>query len=302
MDKKLSLGLLAGLISGASYVSGQYGSLPGIILANFSALPLFLAGLSLGKKSSVLAGTFSILTVIFLSNPLIGGFFSVSIVIPYWLIITYALKYSDSDNGQQIWCPVGKCLAPVILYASCLVALILIFYSFGHPNINEMVRNTLKTLLAANIKLINTESFNLLTSLFPGMVAAIWIVMLTVNCVLAQKILIRYQLAMRPTPIYKNLTVPEWVYWSFIVAFLVSFISNNNIEYIGQNLTVIFAVPFLYAGLGCIHILASNLSFSGLLITVTYAVIFILGWPLLVVFIIGFFNEWFGLKPKEKSS
>ena len=302
MDKKLSLGLLAGLISGASYVSGQYGSLPGIILANFSALPLFLAGLSLGKKSSVLAGTFSILTVIFLSNPLIGGFFSVSIVIPYWLIITYALKYSDSDNGQQIWSPVGKCLAPVILYASCLVALILIFYSFGHPNINEMVGNTLKTLLAANIKLINTESFNLLTSLFPGMVAAIWIVMLTVNCVLAQKILIRYQLAMRPTPIYKNLTVPEWVYWSFIVAFLVSFISNNNIEYIGQNLTVIFSVPFLYAGLGCIHILASSLSFSGLLITVTYAVIFILGWPLLVVFIIGFFNQWFGLKPKEKSS
>ena len=107
---------------------------------------------------------------------------------------------------------------------------------------------------------------------------------------------------MRPTPIYKNLTVPEWVYWSFILAFLVSFISNDNIEYIGQNLTVIFAVPFLYAGLGCIHILASNMSFSSLLITVTYTVIFILGWPLLVVFIIGFFHEWFGLKPKEKSS
>ena len=302
MDKKLSFGLLAGLISGASYVSGQYGSLPGIILANLSALPLFLAGLSLGKKSSVLAGTSSILTVIFMSNPLIGGFFSISIAIPFWLIISYALNYSGADMRQKVWCPAGKCLAPVILYSSCLVSLILIFYSFGHPNINEMVGNTLKTLLAANMKLINTESFNLLVSIFPGMVAAIWIVMLTVNCVLAQKILIKYQLAMRPTPIYKNLTVPEWVYWSFILAFLVSFISNDNIEYIGQNLTVIFAVPFLYAGLGCIHILASNVSFSSLLITVTYTVIFILGWPLLVVFIIGFFHEWFGLKPKEKSS
>lgn len=302
MDKKLTFSLLAGIISGASYVSGQYGSLLGIILANFSALPLFLAGLSLGKKSSIIAGTSSILTVIFMSNPLVGGFFSISIAIPYWLIIRYALKYSGAGGGEKFWHPTGKCLAPVILYASCLISLILIFYSYGHQNINEMVGNTLKTLLAANIKLINTESFNLLTSIFPGMVAAIWIVMLTVNCVLAQKILIKYQVAIRPTPIYKNLTVPEWIYWSFILSFLVSFISNENIEYIGQNLTVIFAVPFLYAGLGCIHILASNLSFSGLLITVTYTVIFILGWPLLVVFVIGFFNEWIGLKPKEKSS
>ena len=87
-----------------------------------------------------------------------------------------------------------------------------------------------------------------------------------------------------------------------LLAFLVGFLSNDNIEYIGQNLTVIFAVPFLYAGLGCIHIIASNVSFSGLLITFTYTVIFILGWPLLVVFIIGFFKEWFGLKPQEKTS
>ncbi|MAM78481.1 MAG: hypothetical protein CL562_06230 [Alphaproteobacteria bacterium] len=302
MDKNLGFGLLAGLISGAAYVSGQYGSLPGVILANFSALPLFLAGLSLGKKSSIVAGTSAILTVIFMSNPLIGGFFSISIAIPSWLIISYALKYSGGDSGQKLWYPTGKSLAPIILYASCLVSLILIFYSFRHPNINEMVGNTLKTLLANNIKLINTESFNLLTSIFPGMVAAIWIVMLTVNCVLAQKLLIKYQLANRPTPIYKNLSVPEWVYWGFISAFLVGFISNGNIEYIGQNLTVIFAVPFVYAGLGCIHILASNASFSGLLITLTYTVIFILGWPLLVVFIIGFFKEWFRLKPQEKTS
>ena len=101
---------------------------------------------------------------------------------------------------------------------------------------------------------------------------------------------------------YKNLFVPEWVYWGFILAFLVGFISNGNTEYIGQNLTVIFAVPFVYAGLGCIHILASNASFSGLLITFTYTVIFILGWPLLVVFIIGFFKKWFGLRPNEKGS
>ena len=302
MDKNLGFGLLAGLISGAAYVSGQYGSLPGVILANFSALPLFLAGLSLGKKIKYCSWYLFNLNGYFYVKSIDWRIFFYIHSYSLWLIISYALKYSGGNSGQKSWYPAGKSLAPIILYASCLVSLILIFYSFRHPNINEMVGNTLKTLLANNIKLINTESFNLLTSIFPGMVAAIWIVMLTVNCVLAQKLLIKYQLAIRPTPIYKNLSVPEWVYWGFILAFLVGFISNGNIEYIGQNLTVIFAVPFVYAGLGCIHILASNASFSGLLITLTYTVIFILGWPLLVVFIIGFFKEWFRLKPQEKTS
>ena len=74
-----------------------------------------------------------------------------------------------------------------------------------------------------------------------------------------------------------------------------------ELKYIGRNLAMILAVPYIFLGLAVVHALARRLSFPGTFLAVFYIVLvyFVLGnsgWLVVVLAAVGMIEDWTGLR------
>ena len=103
---------------------------------------------------------------------------------------------------------------------------------------------------------------------------------------------------MRPTPRYSRLEAPEWLYWALVFSAVLVLIGGEQIAFIGRNLAIVFAAPFFFIGLGIIHILLRKLSQPIIALSAFYIFTVVLGWPMLALAALGFFEQWVGLREK----
>ena len=142
---------------------------------------------------------------------------------------------------------------------------------------------------------------DMLTPLFPGAVAASWVIMTVVNSVIAQGLVVRMKNGIRPRPQYSAIDLPHWLSWPLVWPPLWRWPDQGN-----GNTSV--AMPLWYsqrrisswALLWCTA-LPAGCHIRDCFLVVFYLVIVISLWATLVVAGIGVVEQWFGLRDRTQT-
>jgi hypothetical protein len=134
-----------------------------------------------------------------------------------------------------------------------------------------------------------------LAAVIPGFTASSSLLMVVINFMLAQLLAVRAGWARRPTPDFDRLELPGWLWPGIAVAALLV-LAGGIIGDLGWSLLIVLVVPYLFLGLALVHVVARQWSRPGLALGAIYGAMILLGWPILLVLLLGFVEDWAHLR------
>jgi hypothetical protein len=295
MPQAVGFAVLAGLISSTLFLALSSG-MPGmVLLAYFIQLPLLFVGLSLGLAASVIAAGSAILVCSLIAGVVAAALFALVQAVPAVMVIRQALL-SRQQDGKVEWYPPGLVLAQLATFAAlCITASYLVL--LGHPGglqgmLSDFIGATLAELGGAEAEAAPSPELGRWMFLFPGLMAASWLVMVVVNGVLAQALAVRLGRNRRPSPALSELELPGWLWPAIGIAALLAVLGDDGLGFLGRSLLIVLVVPYMFLGLAVIHAFARRWSHRRLALTVFYGGVMLLGWPLLAILLLGFVEDW----------
>jgi hypothetical protein len=128
--------------------------------------------------------------------------------------------------------------------------------------------------------------------LFPGLMAASWLVMVALNAVLAQALAVRLGVNRRPTPNLSALELPGWLWPAIGTAALLALLGDGGLGFLGRALLIVLTIPYVFLGLAVVHAFARRVTHRRLALGLFYGAMMLLGWPILAVLLLGFVEDW----------
>lgn len=296
--RRLMIPLAAGIIP-TVVVAGLPG---GFLFALFLPLPLFLVGLGLGTSAYYVTAIAAFLTSALLSGIGSAAGAVVSTIGPVGLLVHQALRSRKDPAGQVDWYPAGLLVGWLTLCGVIwLMAILGLFASMGLGSIEAAVRQEMASMVEVLLPQIEVaERDKMATFMAPlimGMSAGFWMLIVTMNGALAQLILVRRSVAIRPTPDLSDLTLSPWLAIGLGVSLAAAIVGDGDFAFLARNLVLVFAVPFLFGGLGVVHALCARLTARRGLLIAFYVLMVFLGWvAVAAVSVLGLVDQWVGLR------
>jgi len=209
-------------------------------------------------------------------------------VVPVILLVRQALLARTAAAGAIEWYPPG--LLAAWLTGLGLTAIAVAFLLFGGP---DSLQLAIREVLAPALDRLFVESApgrdelaGLLAMIMPGLVAASWMAMTLVNGTLAQGLLARFGASWRPSPALATLSLPIWFPVLPVLATAATAV-GGTMRFFGINMMIALTVPFCLAGLAVLHTIAYRFSRPAILLVSFYVLAGALGWPLLLITVLG---------------
>ena len=293
--------MATGVVSAVLYLSLLTGSPGALILAYLSSLPLFAAGLSMGLAPLLIAAaTGTVITGIgdeFLSAAMYGGLTAGPVI---W-IVRLALT-SRQSSGSVEWYPSGRLITWLSVVAGGYFLVAVAAFSAFEGGLRGQIERFLTTILEklSGRPWAELEGAHALLEvwepMFPAMVGVSWIIMLSLNGVLAQGLLVRFGRNLRPSPSMAVLQLPRVLAIMFGCALLAS-LAPSLIGYAGTTISVYFMVPYLLVGLAVVHALAGKLTSAHIVLVIFYVVLVLFGlFGLALTAGLGLVEQWFNVR------
>lgn len=303
MQKTALIAIGGGGLSAAASMAGLFGSPGGFVLAYLAPLPLLMVGLGLGSAAALVAAMTGVVGVALLGGVTSAAVYGGMHAFPSWLLVRQALIRPPGPNEQASdWFPVGTVLCCLAVLAAA-IAVATVVAGRGEAGIEESVKTLLETAVSmAAPTLAEADRQTLaafLAPMFIGMTAVTWLLMMTINSVLAQGLLSRRGWALRPTPRWSDLALPDWISWLLVAAAAVAVFGSGDVEYLALNLVIIFAAPFFFQGLAVVHTLARPFPARGLVLAAFYvALVLFLLFVGAAVAAVGIVEQWVGIRAR----
>jgi len=302
--KVVLLALGSGALSAVLALSLVTGSSLALFLAYLAPFPLFLVGLGNGGKPAAIAAFAGIVFAALLGGPVTGCIFAVMNALPSWLAIRLVLTSRTRDSHEE-WFPVGNILTTFSIYGSVLFVLGLAFFATGTESIAQIVKDLLSTMFNNVAPTLEKKQLvgmvDFLSNFFPAMTLISWALMTVINATLAQGVLAKSGKALRPSPKYGEMTLPDLTSWALIACATITVLSDGNLEYVARNLTMVMALPFFALGLTVVHKAVRLTRFSGALLGGFYLLLLLSIWVALPIIGLGLIEQWIGLRGKIPS-
>jgi len=291
------MSVVCGGLAAGPYLLVLAGSTGSMILVYLAQLPLFAAGLWLGTGAAAAAGLIAALILAGAGNLLASGLFAALNIVPVVLLVRQSLLFRTAPGNAVEWYPPG--LLTAWLTGLALIAAAVTFVFFGGPQgMQAALREVLAPALDRRLGEITPEIDELLAFvafIFPGIIATSWMVMTASNGTLAQGLLARFGASWRPSPDLAALSLPMWIPVLLAVASGATLLGGTA-RFIGVNVMIVLAVPFCLAGLAVLHAVARRFPRPAVTLTVFYLLAGVLGWPLLLIALLGLLDSPLGLR------
>ena len=304
MGKDLILLTVGGLAAGALFGSIVAGSLGAALLAYFAAAPLFLVGLSLGWLPVVASALVGAVVVAGIVGFFAAGYFALIIGLPVAVLCRQALLNRTDGRGGVEWYPPGRLVAALTaMAAAALMAMFSVAVLEGVDPRQE-VQQTIEAVLDAGMPPEVAERAKeqglaeRAASFLPGVAAALLFLTLALDGVLGQAIAARLSIARRPSPPWREMTLPAWPLYALGLSCLAGIAASGALEYIGRNLAIVFAVPFLLQGLAVVHAVAARLPGRTVWLVGFYLLGLLMAWPFVLVAALGLAEPYVGLRAR----
>ena len=121
---------------------------------------------------------------------------------------------------------------------------------------------------------------------------------MVLNMATAQALLARGGRNIRPSPRFRELTLPDMLSWALVVCALIALVSSGELTYVARNATIALTIPFFLLGLSVVHTLAGRTPLPGALLALTYLVVILSGWIALIIAGMGILEQWVGLRKR----
>lgn len=280
-----------GLASALLYASALSGLSIGLLVTYLSQLPLFVAGLWMGARAAAIAGSVAILAIAFFGGVTPGVLFALATATPVAFLVTLALRKRTWTDGRDYWYPPGNLLRAAALWCSALLVLAAIGLAVFADGISAAV-----TAFVARIgdvveqvtgEQVMPGAFEQLAGVLPGVTAWTWMLMTTLNGLLAQQIVRRAGRNIRPTPGMNEIAVPLSWAAAFGMAVAVSYVLTGDLQFVTANLAIILAYPLLLQGLSVVHAALASFGAWTAGYVAFYAVLIVFGWLALAIVALG---------------
>lgn len=312
MPKETLIAIGAGVLSAFSALA-FLGHLPGAFAYVYLApLPLFLVGFSLGPKKAAFSGAAGFMTAGMVGGGFSAGIYGLTQALPVWLVVRQLLlqRPSIDQSGEAIepvktdWYPPGEMLCWLAMLAASILAFFAWYSANGEQGLSAQVTENLGSILKGLSPDLPSESRDnmvaIISPMFPGALACSWLIMTIVNAALAQGILTKFEKNLRPSPVYMDLELPQWMSWPLVLSAALALMGSGEIEYTGRNLAMVTALPYFFLGLAVVHTWAKRVSFPGFVLFTLYLVMVVSGWAVILVAGIGVAEQWVGLRNRTK--
>ncbi len=257
MTKPLIIATLAGAVSGMLFVALTFGSAFGMLFINFTHLPLFLVGLSLGTVAVAVAAVTS--TAVVGATIGLGSVipFAVAYAIPATLIVRQALLHRAAADGGVEWYPLGRVLGMLVCYGLATFAIVFVIMAGGEEGLADVMRAALEETSALLFSALDAEQRLALVDhwspALPGALIASWLVMLAINAALAQGALTRVGKNRRPSLDLGRIELPIGFAFALVASGALWTFADGGAAFVGQTLTIAIATPYLFLGLAVVH-------------------------------------------------
>lgn len=315
MNSGLLIGLGAGLVSAVLFLSTATGSVLAMLLFFVIALPGFIAGLGWGSRAAIVSGIAAAVIATMVAGLTVGVVFFAVLgapvaVLTYLALLARSGEGEDEDPNALEWFPAGRLVAWATIIAGGVSAMSVPLLGFDA----ETFRNTAKDYFDKTIfSQFPTEGPNavdkeqleplidLMVQVLPATSSMVWLAILLTNIWAANKILEASGRAIRPTPPMATLTYPQHFPLLFVAALLAAFLPGI-LGIIATGFAGAFLFAYIVMGLVVLHVLANRSAFSGLILTMLYLGMLLLGWVTLLVAVVGLGEPVFRLRERALRS
>ena len=286
-----------GVVAAGPYLLVLIGSTASMILVYLAQLPLFAAGLWLGMGASASAGLVAALILAAAGSLPAAALFAALNVVPVLLLVRQSLLARRGPGNAVEWYPPGLMTAWLTGFGLVAAAVTLVFLG-GPQDAQATLRGVLAPALDRHLGEITPELDELLAFIafiLPGIIATSWMVMTATNGCLAQGLLARFGASWRPSPDLAALGLPMWI--PMLLAFAAgATLLGGTARFIGVNVMIVLAVPFCLAGLAVLHTVARRFPRPAVTLLTFYLLAGFLGWPLLLIALLGLLDSPLGLR------
>ncbi len=269
----------------------------GAVLSYLAPLPLMMAGLALGWTAALIAGTAMMAAVAVAAGTVFVLPAAVGVALPALVVSNRALLWRNAADGTLHWYPPGHVLA--WLTATGLVLMLIgMALVVGRPEgirgfVTEVIGQTLDMVAAEVPEETRKKVADMWVPMFPAMVIGSWLVMSALNAIGAQALVARLGRARRTTPVYRELTLPDWLGIALTVAVVAAVLTGGDPGYAATNMVVVLLVPFVCLGLAGIHRWAFGRPNARLVLAATYGLLILaIGWAAAAVAGLGLVRFW----------
>lgn len=290
------LAAAAGLGSAAVFMGGHSASLAGMVVAYLAPAPLFLCGLMLGVPAAVAAGGTGAALALLVLGPLAGLGYVLSNAVPVAVLTRQALLSRTAEDGSAEWYPPGLLASWLTGLGMAGLGAMAIPLMSGDAGLEGAVR-VFTAEVAALVEAPEPQLFvDVVTPLLPGLVVAVWMLMLAANAALAQAGAVAMKRNLRPTPDIGAIELPIWPAVVGAVAAVAGLTLGGDAGYFLRNLAAVAAVPFLLQGLAVVHVLNRRMGGGTAMLAVFYTMLVVLSWVALPIVLLGLAEQVAGIR------
>lgn len=301
MSKTAVIALVGGVASALLFVALLTGSPAAMLFVYMVPLPLFLVGFSQGLAGAAIAAAVAAGATGAIGGPPLALIFGVVIALPVVFVVRQALLSRTTADGATEWYPPSLLLSWLTGFAAVALALIVFFHWGGGSDLRDVIRARFQeglsqfqgdpetAMVAARLE----AWVDVLANFLPAILAGVWLVVLSLNAIVAQGALARGGHAKRPSPRLSAIEVPNWVMYALAASLLAWVTSLDGLTFLGQNLTPVLAVPYFFVGLAVVHSFVRRFPGRTLILTAFYMILILLGFLAMVpVTALGFAETW----------
>jgi len=277
MPRFALIALGAGTVSALLHFAAMSSWMFGIPLALFTQLPLFLVGLGYGTRAVAYAGGAGVVLTGLIAGLFAALNFAVVDAVPVALVVFQALRSRTGPDGEVDWYPLGSLVMWLTVYAAAVLVLASILLSGAEGGMEGVLRDlfvdTRQDLTGTPVNPQIEATIDALVPMLPGFALTMWMLVVAVNGALAQTILVRNGRNLRPSPDLAGLALPNWMTIAVAAACVVAFLGPDTLDFIGQNLALVLAVPFFFSSLALVHMLVRRSTNRGVILVLFYALL-----------------------------
>ncbi|MFT5539755.1 MAG: hypothetical protein ACI82H_001279 [Alphaproteobacteria bacterium] len=302
MQKEVPIAAAAGLAASVLHLSGEWSLLGALIFALAAPLPLLAAGLSFGLGTAALASAVAMVTIGAVSGFARTGLFAAGSVVPVLIVIRFGLLNRSADDESIEWYPPGLVLTWLTLYCAAAFAVLAVALGSGpqglEAGIASYVDGFRQMVAGARDSAAVDRMLATLKRVFPFLVVTWWVIVITVNAHVAQKILVRTGNAKRPSPDLTTTALPPWILPAVVAAAAVALVGSGWLGFVATNIALILCIPYFLSGLAILHAISARWNGRKAILIAVYLLLLLFGWPLIVVTGLGMMEYWVDLRQR----
>ena len=228
-------------------------------------------------------------------------YYMISTIIPVYLLTKLALTYKTFKR-KKYWYPNQMLLTWLCVYALFLTILMFFYWYPFHDiastlsSINSSLDSLPSEMYNQRVKLEKYTS--LLVPYFPGIKGMWFVFTISSATSYAQKWFKKRKLNIIRSPIIlSEIYLPMWIWGAFIICSVMLIISdfiNTKTQYFVGNLLLPLLALFVIQGLSVVYTFAKRQKKRYILFV--FLSIFMLGWPIIGVIILGLIEPWVQLR------